>query len=314
MTSGVPQGSILGPTLFIAFVNDLPSKLDCKSVMFADDTSLLIRAPNLEMLQTEVNKTLSAVTSWFNSNGLTLHPSKTVINVHGKSANNFQVSLNGYNLKEEEDIGHPLLGVQISKNLNWKTHINQVIDKVKSCVNCLSRSRNYLVLAGRLSFFYSFIYAQYSYCLPIWGLDGIKNSDLQKMYKKAIRLVKNKKGAVHTSKMCKELNILPLDALYEHSLWCLAHRYFNSGEYESLFCTRGRNAAKNQMKTPKVSKDRQAIHEIARAWNSLPKELMEHINSPLKVFSKEGKKYLLSQIGKVECSNPSCFECKNLKK
>ena len=313
MTSGVPQGSILGPTLFILFVNDLPESLNCESVMFADDTSLLVKAPNLILLEREVKRSLSSLTAWFDSNGLTLHPSKTVMNIHGKTAPDFQVSLNGHALKEREDTGHALLGVQISKNLCWKSQIDHVIDKIKSSVNCLSRSRKYLSLQGRLNFFYSFIHSQLTYCLPIWGCEGVKNPDLQKLYKKAIRLVKNKKGAVHTSKMCKELNILPLADLYEHSLWCVAHKYFNSGEYETLFCTRGRNASKNQMKVPLVSSKRQAIHELARAWNSIPKELTEHFRSPFKVFSKQGKKYLLSQIGGLDCTNPRCFECQKSK-
>ena len=253
---------------------------------------------------------MSSVASWFASNGLTLHPSKTVLNVHGKSASDFQVTLNGHNLKEEELIAHPLLGVQIAKNLCWKEHINHVIDKVKSSVNCLSRSRKYLTLKARLSFFYSFISSHFTYCLPIWGHEGVKNSDLQKLYKKAIRLVKNKRGAIHTSKMCKELNILPLDDLYEHSLWCAAQRYFFSGEYEHLFCQRGRNASQNKMKVPLVTNKRQAIHELARAWNSVPEQLGEHLRSLPKVFSKQGKKYLLSNIGPLDCYNPGCFECK----
>ena len=258
-----------------------------------------------------MKKALSSLSSWFNSNDLTPHPSKTVLNIHGKNVSDFQVTLDGHKISEDETLGHPLLGVQIAKNLSWKHHFEHVIDKVKSSVNCLSRSRKYLDLQARLNFFYSFISSKISYCLPVWGHEGIKSSDLQKLYKKAIRLVKNKKGAVHTSKMCKDLSILPLNDLYEQSLWSTAHKYLTDGEHDSLFCTRGRNADKNQMRVPLVTQKRQAIHEIVRAWNSLPNALLEYQRNSKKEFSRVGKKYLLSKIGSVDCYNSRCFECKN---
>ena len=308
--TGVPQGSILGPTLFIIYVNDLPEALDCSTVMFADDTSLVVRAPTLPKLKEKVQQSLNSLSDWFKRNGLTLHPSKTVLNIHGKIDPSFEVNLNGHSLRESEEPSTPLLGVQISKNLCWKSHIEYVIEKLKSAVNCLSRSRPYLDLNGRLSFFHSFIVSTLKYCLPIWGYEGIKNSDIHKLYKKSIRLVKNKRGAIHTSPMCKELGILPLSDLYEHSLWCCAQKYLNDVDYEHLFCTRSRSADQNKMKTPLVCGKRQSMHEMARAWNSLPENLKEYVHNSPKQFSKVAKGHLISKIPNTVCTNSQCFECK----
>jgi hypothetical protein len=74
ITNGVPQGSILGPLLFLVYINDLPmaTDSDSKVVLFADDTSIIITSPNQEGLQIALNKTLPAINSWFKANFLTL--------------------------------------------------------------------------------------------------------------------------------------------------------------------------------------------------------------------------------------------------
>jgi hypothetical protein len=79
--NGVPQGSILGPLLFIIYVNDLPSVIHqfARPVIYADDTSILVTAKNLKDLQIKVRSTLNHVSNWFSSKGLTLNMEKTDI-------------------------------------------------------------------------------------------------------------------------------------------------------------------------------------------------------------------------------------------
>jgi hypothetical protein len=79
ITNGVPQGSILGPLLFLLYINDLPKATDSDSkvVLFADDISIIITSPNQEGLQTPLNKTLSDINSWFKANFLLLNLNKT---------------------------------------------------------------------------------------------------------------------------------------------------------------------------------------------------------------------------------------------
>ena len=77
--SGVPQGSILGPLLFVICMNDLPRGVNqlASPIIYADDTSVLVSAKNLEELEMKVNITLQHITDWFSINGLTLNMEKT---------------------------------------------------------------------------------------------------------------------------------------------------------------------------------------------------------------------------------------------
>jgi len=77
--NGVPQGSILGPLLFVIYVNDLPRSINkfASPVIYADDTSVLVSAKNLKDLQTKTDCTLHHISEWFLFSGLTLHMKKT---------------------------------------------------------------------------------------------------------------------------------------------------------------------------------------------------------------------------------------------
>ena len=139
---GVPQGSILGPLLFIIYVNDLPLCVNCKTVMYADDTTLLFRSSDQVSLQIDLDSNLNRIAQWFNRNKLTLNIKKTKLMLFGttKNLDKFKdVTLKYNNNAIERVDSFKYLGVIFDSHMTWLQHVDHISSNVsKRCGNCAS--------------------------------------------------------------------------------------------------------------------------------------------------------------------------------
>ena len=129
---GIPQGSILGPLLFIVFVNDLPDCVTCKTVMYADDTALLVRSSDPSCLQSS-NHNMSRIADWFRENKLTLNLSKTKLTLFGTPyyLGKFENISLVYNGEEIEKVDYfKYLGLIFDSNMTWSHHIDLLLLQV----------------------------------------------------------------------------------------------------------------------------------------------------------------------------------------
>ena len=147
ITCGVPQGSILGPLLFLLYVNDLQKASNIvKPIMFADDTNILFSDKHITSLFSTMNNELKNIQSWFNSNKLSLNASKTkYIFFHSQAhSDNIPLKLPKLEINTTTIVRESVikfLGVLLDENLSWKTHINTIENKISKNLGILYKAR-----------------------------------------------------------------------------------------------------------------------------------------------------------------------------
>ena len=218
---GVPQGTVLGPLLFIIFINDLHKCLKhCNIFKFADDTLLTIDGVDFEDTVGKLNEDLTAVVQWLQANSLKLNTDKSAAILFTTSKLRRQQILNAYpNTKVCLDgIELPFqdctkyLGIQIDYLLNFKTHIDYIKKKIAKKVWYLQRIGRDLSKWSKNIIFNCIIAPHFEYCCTImFNADKSEISELQKLQNRCMRVILGCDRRTHRVDMLQELNILSVE-------------------------------------------------------------------------------------------------------
>ena len=194
---GVPQGSVLGPLLFIIYINDIANS--CKNGLFrifADDTGIFCQSKNIETLISKVEQIIEKINEWFTTNKLTLNVKKTsYIIFRPKKCTNINLpdSISCGDIKINRESKVKYLGIILHEHLSWDDHTNEICKKLKRFFPLFYNIRNYLDKENVITIFYTMIYSRIKYGIIVTGqtikediekIQTLQNKLLKVLYKK----------------------------------------------------------------------------------------------------------------------------------
>lgn len=259
---GVPQGSVIGPFLFLVYVNDLPDYLPQTTVMYADDTTLITKDKCISKLYDLNDEMLAKSATWMLHNSLVLNHSKTeTIYFH---LSNIKTNINNKNTVK-------LLGIHLDTKLNWNAHTAQVCKKLSRSLFLLRKLKSCVSGSLLITAYYAYFHSHLLYGNMLWG-NSTGAQTVFKWQKKAIRIIVGITDRESCRPYFKDLKIITVPSLY--ILNCLVHikenyvKYVTRGSVHS-YDTR----QKFKLNTPyvRLSKSQNSYEHIGlKLYNMLP--------------------------------------------
>ena len=229
VSCGVPQGSILGPLLFLIYINDMRNAVKHSVVHhFADDTNLLCSDKDSSQLRLKMNEDLKLIFEWLCSNRLSLNVSKTEFIIFKPPkknlTNRITLKLNGITLYESSKIKY--LGLIMDDRLTWKHHISELSKKLNKSIGIIFKIKKLCAQRVQMSLYFSLVHSSLNYGACVWGnADEIHLNKIRVLQKKVVRTIANAEYNDHSTPLFKELKILKFNDILQMQLACLMFDY-----------------------------------------------------------------------------------------
>ena len=314
---GTPQGSCMGPLLFLVFCNDLQLNLQhLRTIQFADDTTLYFSHRNQNYTQFCIADDLTRIEDWFKANKLTLNASKTVAmkfntttkSINTKSSNDIPLVINNTPIPYVEST--KFLGIWIDQHLTWRTHLSKITNRIKTKLCMLQRGKHILTAHAKKILYFAQIQSILTYGLVIWGnmITESQLSHLQKLQDKCVQLISPRRNTNNIYEEHKILNLKELLLLenvktwYKHKTKILPMQLYgnmsNDAHHLSLFKTHKYDTRNKEIINMPLAKNKRYKTSF------LSKGLLDFINCPYRNQECFKSSDLLSTTKKGFIKNP----------
>ena len=281
VTSGVPQGSVLGPVLFLAFINDLPSVITTKSKIFADDTKMyhpILSLIDYNCMQTDLEKLSNWSQEWL----LGFNSKKCKVMHFGLKNPCYQYTMNGdviETVKEEKD-----LGVLFTDKLSFSKYICNAAAKANRVLGLIKKSFNYITKESFLVLYKSYVRPHLEYCAQVWSPYLQKDIDvLEKVQRRATKIVPGLENLSYENRLL-ELKLTTLDKRRVRGDLIETYKILNDLENvnkDLFFHEREYIGLRGHSKMLKMSRSRLNVRKyffsnrVIALWNSLPQHVID---------------------------------------
>lgn len=310
VSCGVPQGSVLGPLLFIIYMNDLPNALThSSSILFADDTTIHHTHENIDILFANMNIDLNYVTEWFKANKLSLNTLKThFILFHSKNMEIPEVipQITLANTVIQNVAQVVFLGLTLDSNVEWKMHIRNIEAKLSSSLYIIRQVRNLLPPDILKTLYYSLIFSKLQYGIMHWGNKSVFAYNVNRIISqldKAICAICGTKYTRNTDPLFAKCKILKFDDIVKLEMLKFMYSYsqstlppplmnlFHDNRDFHNYQTRHANDPRSHSCKYKIASE-SFLCKGPMYWSKLPNNITASANR--NIFARKVKKYIIA--------------------
>ena len=234
VTRGIPQGTVIGPLLFLLYINDIANSVKDSSIkLFADDSNLFIISNNLSALFALANSEIHSLSQWIKANNLYINYDKTnymlfqpkkALSINFNIDNSYSLSINGHIITRVNVVKY--LGMFIDENLNWHEHISHLSKKVSSLTGMLYRVKSFLPYRCKKDIYFALIHSILIYCIEIYA--NVNKSILHPLIIKCnrlLRLLQSKPRRTPVTELYSSFSTLPVNKLFHLYTLKLMHKF-----------------------------------------------------------------------------------------
>ena len=290
--TGVPQGSVLGPLLFLLFNNDFPlclSKATCN--IFADDNMVHVNGTSIAEVETLLQESVDKSVKWFRMNKLSVNIDKChVMLISGRNTSRYSLNIDIDGVEIPHVRSAKYLGVVIDSELKWTDHINELSSRLSSRLYILRKLRKSLPYNNFNCIYYDIFQSCIDNCLSVWGSTSEKHlNHLQKLQKRAARIVtQNFNWDESSINIIRNLGWQTIRERYEFLTCCITYKARNNlapkyisdlfssvAEHHSVL-TRGSTNNNLYLPKPNLTIFKSSLsYSGANVWLSLPMHIRD---------------------------------------